>query len=290
MPHEFLAEKAGQPQDQLAATGWLRRRHALSADAPGGSGPLRTVDRGRHQPGGTAAPRLAHRADGQQRAGPHRRATEPKIRQLFISAAMRSPTTWRSPQTYVIRSRIEASVRASNIGQPRHVLHSEPVAPYDRLQGHAQRHAGARLLSRPATRSWPPPWRWSTALQHQHVPQLGPRIRIVISSHNGEINTLRGNIGWMHARESMFRSELFGNDIKKVLPIIDESGSDSAMFDNALELLVLAGRSLPHAMMMMIPEPWGTDPHMSPEKKAFYDFHACLMEPWTDPRRSPSRM
>ncbi len=101
--------------------------------------------------------------------------------------------------------------------------------------------------------------------------------------HNGEINTLRGNINWMKARESMFASKLFGDDIKKLLPIIDESGSDSAMFDNALELLVLAGRSLPHAMMMMVPEPWAGDPTMSPEKKAFYEFHSCLMEPWDGP-------
>src|SRR5262249_5594831 len=102
-------------------------------------------------------------------------------------------------------------------------------------------------------------------------------------SHNGEINTLRGNIGWMHARETMFRSELFGDDIKKILPIIDETGSDSAMFDNTLELLVLAGRSLPLDMMMMIPEPWATDPLMSDEKRAFYEYQGCLIEPWDGP-------
>src|SRR5262249_53442141 len=101
--------------------------------------------------------------------------------------------------------------------------------------------------------------------------------------HNGEINTVRGNVNWMHAREILFRSELFGADLESVLPVIDESGSDSAMFDNALELLVLAGRSLPHAVMMMIPEPWGGDATMSPEKRAFYEFHACLMEPWDGP-------
>jgi glutamate synthase (ferredoxin) len=102
-------------------------------------------------------------------------------------------------------------------------------------------------------------------------------------AHNGEINTLRGNVNWMTARERMFASPLFGDDIKKILPIIDQSGSDSAMFDNALELLVLAGRSLPHAVMMMIPEPWSGDEWMSPEKKAFYEFHASLMEPWDGP-------
>src|SRR5204862_2578673 len=102
-------------------------------------------------------------------------------------------------------------------------------------------------------------------------------------AHNGEINTLRGNINWMHARQAMFESDLFGDDIKKILPIINTDGSDSAMFDNCLELLVLGGRSLPHAVMMMIPEPWANHESMSDEKKAFYEYHSCLMEPWDGP-------
>jgi len=102
-------------------------------------------------------------------------------------------------------------------------------------------------------------------------------------AHNGEINTLRGNINWMHAREAMFQSHLFGAHIKEILPIINTNGSDSAMFDNCLELLVLAGRSLPHAVMMMIPEPWTNHESMSDAKKAFYEFHSCLMEPWDGP-------
>src|SRR5207247_559732 len=83
-------------------------------------------------------------------------------------------------------------------------------------------------------------------------------------AHNGEINTLRGNINWMHARQTMFESELFGDDIKKILPIINTDGSDSAMFDNCLELLALGGRSLPHAVMMMIPEPWAVHGRLQP--------------------------
>ena len=101
--------------------------------------------------------------------------------------------------------------------------------------------------------------------------------------HNGEINTLRGNINWMHAREKQFVSALFGDDINKVQPIIERNGSDSAMFDNCLELLVRTGRSLPHAVMMMIPEAWQNDPLMEAGKKAFYQFHACMMEPWDGP-------
>ncbi|NEQ49583.1 MAG: glutamate synthase large subunit [Leptolyngbya sp. SIO3F4] len=102
-------------------------------------------------------------------------------------------------------------------------------------------------------------------------------------AHNGEINTLRGNINWMVARQSMFESELFGDDMAKVKPVININGSDSTIFDNALELLVLAGRSLPHAVMMMIPEPWAGHESMDDASKAFYEYHACLMEPWDGP-------
>ncbi|MCC6388023.1 MAG: glutamate synthase large subunit [Dehalococcoidia bacterium] len=101
-------------------------------------------------------------------------------------------------------------------------------------------------------------------------------------SHNGEINTLRGNINWMTAREALMDSPHF-DDIHKILPIIDEKGSDTACLDNAVELLVLAGRPLPHAMMMLIPEAWSGHESMSAEKKAFYEYHSCLMEPWDGP-------
>ena len=101
--------------------------------------------------------------------------------------------------------------------------------------------------------------------------------------HNGEINTLRGNENWMHARQSHFESELFGEDMKKVLPIIHEDGSDSAKFDETMEFLYLSGRSLPHAMMMMIPEPWSQHETMSDAKKAFYEYHSTMMEPWDGP-------
>jgi glutamate synthase (ferredoxin) len=101
--------------------------------------------------------------------------------------------------------------------------------------------------------------------------------------HNGEINTIRGNVNWMFARQSTLESDLFGEDIEKISPVIDPNGSDSAMFDNCLEFLSLSGRSLPHAAMMMIPEPWSNHESMSDEKKAFYEYHSCLMEPWDGP-------
>jgi glutamate synthase domain-containing protein 2/glutamate synthase domain-containing protein 1/glutamate synthase domain-containing protein 3 len=102
-------------------------------------------------------------------------------------------------------------------------------------------------------------------------------------AHNGEVNTLRGNINWMRARESQLASELFGEDLNKVVPVVREGGSDSAIFDNVLELLVLGGRSIAHAVMMMIPEAYRTRRDLDPDVKGFYDFHSCLMEPWDGP-------
>jgi glutamate synthase (NADPH/NADH) large chain/glutamate synthase (ferredoxin) len=104
-----------------------------------------------------------------------------------------------------------------------------------------------------------------------------------VIAHNGEINTLMGNVNWMRARESQLRSELFGRDLQKVMPVVRPGGSDSATFDNVLELLMLAGRSLPHAIMMMIPEAYADRDDLTDELKAFYEFHGSFMEPWDGP-------
>jgi glutamate synthase domain-containing protein 2/glutamate synthase domain-containing protein 1/glutamate synthase domain-containing protein 3 len=101
--------------------------------------------------------------------------------------------------------------------------------------------------------------------------------------HNGEINTVMGNVNWMRARESELRSELFGDDLRKILPVVTPGNSDSATFDNVLELLMLAGRSLPHAAMMMIPEAYRNRDDLPEHLKAFYAYHSCLMEPWDGP-------
>ena len=126
----------------------------------------------------------------------------------------------------------------------------------------------AMVHSRFSTNTFP---NWSRAHPYRYL------------CHNGEINTLQGNCNWMRAREALFESDLLGPDLAKVLPVIDPDGSDSAMFDNALEMLYMTGRSLPHSMMMMIPEPWSGDPDMNPAKRAFYEYHSCLMEPWDGP-------
>ena len=102
-------------------------------------------------------------------------------------------------------------------------------------------------------------------------------------AHNGEINTLRGNLNWMRAREAMFESPLFGDDMAKIAPIMKVGDSDTASFDNALELLLMTGRELDHAMLMMIPEAWEQHETMAQEKKDFYEYHSALMEPWDGP-------
>ncbi len=222
--------------------------------------------------------------------GPTARASEPVIRQVFIGRQGRGTTADLPDELaferklYVIRKRVEAEVRQTSLPQRgmfyvaslscktllyKGMLNAPQLRPYfPDLQDPALESALALVHSRFSTNTFPS---WARAHPYRYL------------AHNGEINTLRGNVNWMHARESMLKSDLFGDEIKKIFPVIDESGSDSAMFDNALELLVLAGRSLPHAVMMMIPEPWGGDPTMSPEKRAFYEFHACLMEPWDGP-------
>ena len=101
--------------------------------------------------------------------------------------------------------------------------------------------------------------------------------------HNGEINTMRGNVNWMRARQALIQTDIFGKELNSIYPIINPDGSDSAMFDNALEFLTLSGRSLPHAVMMMIPEPWDKHQQMDKGKKSFYEYHSCLMEPWDGP-------
>jgi glutamate synthase (ferredoxin) len=216
--------------------------------------------------------------------GPTARAAEPVMRQVLIGRRGLKDELAFERKLYVIRKRVERVVASSKLAQRgmfyvpslsfrtliyKGMLSAPQLRPYfPDLRDPALESALALVHSRFSTNTFPS---WARAHPYRYL------------AHNGEINTLRGNVNWMHARETLFRSELFGPDMQKLLPVIDESGSDSAMFDNALELLVLAGRSLPHAVMMMIPEPWAGDVRMSPEKKAFYEYHSCLMEPWDGP-------
>ena len=210
---------------------------------------------------------------------------EPVIRQIFIGRGSQiadGPAFERS--LYVIRKRVENAIKERRLRQGemfyvsslsyktvvyKGMLRADQLTTfYPDILDPAVETALIMVHSRFSTNTFPS---WGRAHPYRYL------------CHNGEINTLRGNINWMHARERMFESDLFGADIKKILPVVDADGSDSAIFDNVLEMLVLTGRSLPHAAMMMIPEPWGKDDSMSPEKKAFYEYHSCLMEPWDGP-------
>jgi glutamate synthase (NADPH) large chain len=211
--------------------------------------------------------------------------SQPVIRQLFIG---RHPSIETDEaferKLYVIRRRVRQAVRRSDVPERasfyipslssrtvvyKGMLNCDQLAHfYPDLQSDEVESALGLVHSRFSTNTFPS---WQRAHPYRMI------------AHNGEINTLRGNVNWMHARESMFASKLFGDDLGKCLPVIDTDGSDSGMFDNVLELLVLAGRSLPHAMMMMIPEPWSNHESMSQQRKDFYEFHGCLMEPWDGP-------
>ena len=249
-------------------------------------------------------------ADGSS-LGATARARQPVIRQVFVgrAAGITSEVAF-DRKLYVIRRRAEDAIRYSGAVEGgdyfyvaslscRTIVYKGMLMAaqlqdfYADLAHPAMDTAIAVVHSRFSTNTFPS---WERAQPFRYV------------CHNGEINTLRGNINWMHAREPLLESEAFGDDLGKVLPAIAADGSDSAMFDNVLELLVQAGRSLPHALMMMIPEPWSVaqppGPHTgqasdhglpaegpwdpaahgtSAAKRAFYAYHSCMMEPWDGP-------
>jgi glutamate synthase (ferredoxin) len=217
--------------------------------------------------------------------GPTAKKAEPVFRQVFIGRGPQTaPELGFERKLYVIRRVVENRIKKSTLTQRgmfyvpslsartliyKGMLNSDQVGPFfPDLLNEGMVTALAMVHSRFSTNTFP---NWARAHPYRFM------------AHNGEINTLRGNVNWAKSRECLFRSEAFGDDVSKLLPIIDTEGSDSGMFDNMLELLVLSGRSLPHAMMMMIPEPWSGHESMSATKKAFYQYHACLMEPWDGP-------
>jgi glutamate synthase domain-containing protein 2/glutamate synthase domain-containing protein 1/glutamate synthase domain-containing protein 3 len=212
------------------------------------------------------------------------RSVMPAFKQLFVGRGSQTNAEDFDRKLYVIRKRLYNKVQESTLGQRNFYyfcslasrtlvykgqLMAEQVDRFfSDLADPSMTSALAMIHSRYSTNTFP-----SWALAHPY--------RMI--AHNGEINTLRGNINYMHAREMQFISKAFGSDLEKVLSIVVPHGSDSATFDNVLEMLVLSGRSLPHAMMMMVPEAWSAHESMSAEKKAFYEYHSCLMEPWDGP-------
>ena len=217
--------------------------------------------------------------------GTSARAAQPLIRQVFIDRpeSLVEDLAFER-KLYVVRRLIEKAVSRSAIPSRgdfyipslscRTIVYkgmlnaSQLCVFYPDLADERVESAIAMVHSRFSTNTFPS---WPRAHPYRYI------------SHNGEINTLRGNVNWMHARQSQFSSKLFGDELTKALPAIDVEGSDSAILDNVLELLYLSGRSVAHALMMMVPEPWQHHESMAPEKRAFYEFHACLMEPWDGP-------
>jgi glutamate synthase (NADPH) large chain len=212
------------------------------------------------------------------------RVSQPYIEQVFAGKPKGMDADQFERKLYVVRKRCEAEVAASDI--PGKEFFYVPS-----LSGRTIIYKGL-LLAPQIGRFYPelsdPDVVSALCLVHQRFStntfptwQLAHPFRFV--AHNGEINTLRGNVNWMHARQSVLQSPLFGSSIKKLFPIIQPGGSDSANFDNALELLFMSGRSLAHSMAMLIPEAWSKNEHMNPQKRAFYEYHASLMEPWDGP-------
>ena len=216
--------------------------------------------------------------------GPTAKAGEPTFKQIFIAKNDELESAAFDRKLYVIRKRVEYTIWNSGLSELdmfyipslsyRTFLYKgmltgtqfEPMFPD--LSDADVESALALVHQRFSTNTFPA---WKLAHPFRYI------------SHNGEINTVRGNANWMRARESLCESELFGDDLKKLFPIIIEGGSDSATFDNVMEFLHMAGRPLPHAVLMMIPEAWSGHETMDEERKAFYEYHACLMEPWDGP-------
>jgi glutamate synthase domain-containing protein 2/glutamate synthase domain-containing protein 1/glutamate synthase domain-containing protein 3 len=225
--------------------------------------------------------------------GPLARTVMPEVRQVFIGGRGPAGSAGHpgnaedqdalERRLYVIRKRVEQQVRTSRMPDSesfyipslssRTIIYKGLLLPdqipafYHDLTDSLFVSALALVHQRFSTNTFPS---WDRAHPYRFI------------AHNGEINTLRGNVNWMYARQAMFSSPDF-DDVRKLFPITDPTTSDSGQFDNAVELLQRTGRSIAHAVMMMIPEAWQNHESMSPTKRAFYEYHACLQEPWDGP-------
>lgn len=211
--------------------------------------------------------------------------SQPYIRQVFVGKSDEKMSDLEfNRKLFLIRKRVEKEIQERQLAQDstfyvaslssntivfKGMLTPEQIDQYYLdLQDEKFTSAFALVHSRYSTNTFPS---WERAHPNRYL------------IHNGEINTLKGNVNWMKARERMIEYSAFGKDGGEVTPIIDENGSDSSSFDNSLEFLHLSGRSLVHAAMMMVPEPWEKDETMDDDLKAFYEYHSHLMEPWDGP-------
>lgn len=212
------------------------------------------------------------------------RSVEPELKQVFIALGRKTKPEDFEKKLFIIRKQIWRKIVSSDLYQKHYfyvcslssktLVYKGQLLPnqldrfYPDLTDPDMTSAIAMIHSRYSTNTFPT---WALAHPYRMI------------AHNGEINALRGNVNWSHARETSMESKVFGKDIKKILPVIAPNKSDSASFDNVIEMLVMNGRSIPHAMMMMIPEAWSGDSNMNEEKRAFYKYHSCMMEPWDGP-------
>src|SRR6056300_1761567 len=211
--------------------------------------------------------------------------TEPVIRQVFIQRGSNcADQNAFERKLFVIRKQIENTVRdakleggdafyftslSSRTVVYKGMLLSDQVGEYYKdLSDQSMTSALALVHQRFSTNTFPT---WDLAHPFRMI------------AHNGEINTVRGNVNWMAARKSGMASDILGDDLDKIWPLIPEGQSDTACFDNALELLVMGGYSMSHAMMMLVPEAWAGNPQMDNDRRAFYEYHAAVMEPWDGP-------
>jgi glutamate synthase (ferredoxin) len=216
--------------------------------------------------------------------GPTAKDGEPTFKQIFIGKNDSLNSEAFDRKLYVIRKRVENAIWGSDMSEQKlfyvpslsygtfvykGMLTGEQIEPmFPDINDPDVESAMALVHQRFSTNTFPA---WRLAHPFRYV------------AHNGEINTSRGNANWMRARESLCESDLFGDDLKKLFPVVIEGGSDSATFDNVMEFLHMAGRPLPHAVLMMIPEAWSGHETMDEDRKAFYEYHASLMEPWDGP-------
>jgi len=212
------------------------------------------------------------------------RASEPAMKQVFVTLNSLQDQKVLEQKLYIIRKVIESTIRNSSLKgkhlfyipslSSRTIVYKGMLMPkqlrhyYLDLQDKRMASAVALVHSRFSTNTFPS---WDLAQPFRML------------AHNGEINTIKGNRFWMSARESTFVSPVFGEEIRKILPVIEPGKSDSASFDNALEMLYFAGRSLPHGLMMLIPESWNEKNPIPEELKYFYEYHSTFMEPWDGP-------
>ena len=285
MPHAFLSRECARLEIALPAPGHYGAGLVFLPPDPAQAATCRgIVEQVVHEEGQTV---LGWRAvptdDGH--VGPTARSVEPAMRHVLIGRGAAVPDRAAfERKLYVIRKRVEHAVGGSDLPERKffyipslsaNTLIYKGMLSADQIEqmfpdvcDPLVESALALVHQRFSTNTFPS---WPLAHPYRYI------------AHNGEINTLRGNINWMRAREAVCRSRLLGDDLKRIFPIAVEGGSDSAVFDNVLEFLVMAGRPLPLAVLMMIPEAWSGHESMDDDRRAFYEYHSCLMEPWDGP-------